>query len=295
MSPNCNRTDRQRCNCGSLSTTTTQYSRQWTNFTRFTQKIFAASSTTERTSSSSSTIHRNDSDSIIRADVDSKSTNGVVVPLVASLIVVCLLVAVGLSIVVCMLRHRRVQLERCAFACFLFFFFTRFDLTLLVQPAAPVAPSSSLGDSGEIFIALASNDVDHVRRLLERGELDVNRTRRAQPNWSPLHFTACYGQLECARLLLQHGADINALDSRGYEKKKKKNTNNARRFIDIHVLLCVFISFTNHSSSFIIHHHHRHQSIRLSVLHRAAFDRRAAIVDLLAFRGARLNVCNNFR
>ena len=73
--------------------------------------------------------------------------------------------------------------------------------------------SMSLNDwirSDELFDAIEdAQDIDAVRILIERG-CDVNM--RVEDGWTPLMAAANVGSLSIVKLLIDSGADANALD-----------------------------------------------------------------------------------
>ena len=54
-----------------------------------------------------------------------------------------------------------------------------------------------------------------TKKLLESG-IDVNFTRR-RSKFTPLMGAVCYGRKEIAKLLLENGADKEAVDSKGLD------------------------------------------------------------------------------
>ncbi|MBA1437864.1 MAG: ankyrin repeat domain-containing protein [Epsilonproteobacteria bacterium] len=63
-------------------------------------------------------------------------------------------------------------------------------------------------------IAITYDDKEMVNYLIEQGR-DVNQTNR-KSGFTPLMAAACYGRVEIAKLLLQHGANQYAKDSKGF-------------------------------------------------------------------------------
>jgi hypothetical protein len=71
----------------------------------------------------------------------------------------------------------------------------------------------------ELFEAVKKGDIDRVRELLAKGA-NVNTRDRHKDSWTyaqtPLHAAAHEGHTYVARLLLEHGADLNARDKYGF-------------------------------------------------------------------------------
>lgn len=62
-------------------------------------------------------------------------------------------------------------------------------------------------------MAVTYNNIDMVKYMIGQG-MDVNSTKR-RSRFTPLMAAACYGRIEIAKLLIKHGADKNAVDSKG--------------------------------------------------------------------------------
>jgi ankyrin repeat protein len=70
---------------------------------------------------------------------------------------------------------------------------------------------SVLIDAGaelDVFAAAATGRIDALRSAIGDQQ---NVARHAYDGWTPLHLAAFFGQLEAARLLLDAGADVNAV------------------------------------------------------------------------------------
>ncbi|MGE4418847.1 MAG: ankyrin repeat domain-containing protein [Sulfurimonas sp.] len=88
-----------------------------------------------------------------------------------------------------------------------------FDIVMhLVENGADIYDFDEEGVS--IFdMAVTYNNIDMVKYLISQG-VDVNATTR-RSRFTPLMAAACYGRFEIAKLLLEHGADKNAVDAKG--------------------------------------------------------------------------------
>ncbi len=85
-------------------------------------------------------------------------------------------------------------------------------IMLLVENGADIYDFDEEGVS--IFdMAVTYNNIEMVKYLISKG-IDVNATTR-RSRFTPLMAAACYGRLEIAKLLLEHGADKDAVDAKG--------------------------------------------------------------------------------
>jgi len=62
-------------------------------------------------------------------------------------------------------------------------------------------------------MAVTYNNIEMVKYLISKG-IDVNATTR-RSRFTPLMAAACYGRVEIAKLLLQNGANKDAVDAKG--------------------------------------------------------------------------------
>jgi ankyrin repeat protein len=89
------------------------------------------------------------------------------------------------------------------------------EIIRLLQAGANINEPDENGNMA-LHNAAWNGHVETVQVLLNHGA-DVNAVRQAASTnaWTPLHFTAENDQFECARLLLDAGASINAKDQFG--------------------------------------------------------------------------------
>jgi ankyrin repeat protein len=122
-----------------------------------------------------------------------------------------------------------------------------------------------------LFEAAAAGEVAVVRRRLTEGwEIED----RSDDGFTPLHFAAYFGRLEVARLLLELGADPNAVASNGSRVTPLHSAVSARHR-DMAGLLLALGASANAV-----------QRGGWTPLHAAARNGDEAIVDLLLLRGA---------
>ena len=61
-----------------------------------------------------------------------------------------------------------------------------------------------------LYTACAEGNADMARLLLDNNA-EPDRTEDA----TPLIIASCYGKIECVKLLLEHGTDVNTIDNEG--------------------------------------------------------------------------------
>jgi len=86
-------------------------------------------------------------------------------------------------------------------------------LMLLIESGADIFDFDDEGVS--VFdMAVTYDNKEMVHYLIEQGK-DVNETTR-KSGFTALMAAACYGRVEIAKILLEHGADQEARDSKGF-------------------------------------------------------------------------------
>ena len=92
----------------------------------------------------------------------------------------------------------------------------RCDMDLIMLLIDSGADAFDFDDEGvSIFdIAITYNYVEMVEYILDKGS-DVNSTQR-RSGFTPLMAAACYGRVEIAKILLEHGANQQVRDAKGF-------------------------------------------------------------------------------
>jgi len=104
-------------------------------------------------------------------------------------------------------------------------------IELLVQNNADVRDIDNEGVS--IFdMAIAYNNLEFVKYLVENGFYDVNETRR-KSKFTPLMAAVCYGRVEVAKYLLEKGANKDAKDIKGFDAKEFARKTNKKTMIKL--------------------------------------------------------------
>ncbi|WP_373002300.1 ankyrin repeat domain-containing protein [Sulfurimonas sp.] len=93
---------------------------------------------------------------------------------------------------------------------------SRCDMDLLMLLVENGADFYDFDDEGvSIFdMSITYNNIGMVEYIIEQG-IDVNFTQR-RSKFTPLMAAASYGRLDIAKLLIKHGADQNAVDTKGF-------------------------------------------------------------------------------
>ena len=80
-----------------------------------------------------------------------------------------------------------------------------------VSPAGPAAGTAEAKPKVQtIHQAVKAGAIAEVRRLLAQNPAEDFVKRRDEKGWAPLHYAADAGRADIARVLLEHGADLNA-------------------------------------------------------------------------------------
>lgn len=106
------------------------------------------------------------------------------------------------------------------------------DCVVALLKAGADPNGSPYNNCSPVLTAAREGDVDILRELLRHGaDVDV---KPKIPDWAsnatacrgPLYISACYGHLECFKLLLQHGAnpDYNCTDEKMLSRIKQPKT-----------------------------------------------------------------------
>jgi len=118
-------------------------------------------------------------------------------------------------------------------------------IMLLIDKGADVNDFDEEG-VGIFDMAVTYNNIEMVKYFISNG-VNVNITKR-RSGFTPLMAAACYGRVEIAKLLIQNGADKDAVDTKGisatdfarkmnkksilalldYDENASKNTSYAR-------------------------------------------------------------------
>jgi ankyrin repeat protein len=103
-------------------------------------------------------------------------------------------------------------------------------LMLLVESGADIFDFDDEGVS--VFdIAITYANEEMVRYLIDQG-VSVNKTQR-RSGFTPLMAAACYGRVEIAKILLENGADKEAIDSKGFNATDFARKMNKKTILEL--------------------------------------------------------------
>lgn len=103
-------------------------------------------------------------------------------------------------------------------------------IDLLIENGADLDDFDEEGVS--IFdYAITYNAISLVKRMLASG-VDVNRTQR-RSGFTPLMCAVCYGRSEIATLLLEQGADKDAVDAKGFAARDFARKMRKKRMLEL--------------------------------------------------------------
>jgi len=80
-------------------------------------------------------------------------------------------------------------------------------------------------------IAITYANEEMVRYLIDQG-ISVNKTQR-RSGFTPLMAAACYGRVEIAKILLENGADKEAIDSKGFNATDFARKMNKKTILEL--------------------------------------------------------------
>jgi ankyrin repeat protein len=120
--------------------------------------------------------------------------------------------------------------------------------------------------------------------LFDRGA-DVNT--RGKNDWTPLHLASCYGSVEIVRLLLDHGADLDAATGNMGEKPLHKVTYDKYRSQEDNVRVAQLLLDRGTDVN-------TRRKDDWTPLHAASYNANAKIVQLLIDHGAEVDAVDDF-
>jgi uncharacterized protein len=105
------------------------------------------------------------------------------------------------------------------------------NVNALLEAGADVnLPSRETMKVTPLASASAANQLEIARVLIEHG---ANVNARASNDFTPLHESAASGRIEFAKLLLEHGADVNARDGDGKTPLDYARSHNHEEMVEL--------------------------------------------------------------
>lgn len=107
------------------------------------------------------------------------------------------------------------------------------DLELIMYLIEKGADIFDFDDEGvSVFdMAITYTNIPLVRLLLEKG-IDVNKTQR-RSGFTPLMAAACYGRVEVAKILIEHGANKDLVDFKGFSATDFARKMNKKSILEV--------------------------------------------------------------
>ncbi|MDY0117879.1 MAG: ankyrin repeat domain-containing protein [Sulfurimonadaceae bacterium] len=103
-------------------------------------------------------------------------------------------------------------------------------LMLLIESGANIFDFDDEGVS--VFdIAITYTNIPMVLFMIEQG-VDVNKTQR-RSGFTPLMAASCYGRVEIAKILLEHGADKDIVDFKGFSATDFARKMNKKSILEL--------------------------------------------------------------
>lgn len=103
-------------------------------------------------------------------------------------------------------------------------------IMLLIENGADIYDFDNEGVS--IFdMAIAHNNMELIEYIIEQG-IDINSTNR-RSGFTPLMAAVCYGRAETVKRFLELGANLDAIDSKGFTVYDFARKMNKKRMLEL--------------------------------------------------------------
>jgi cytohesin len=139
------------------------------------------------------------------------------------------------------------------------------------------------GAEVDFFAAAALGRMDRMRALLDANPALVSA--QGDKGWSPLHMAAVGGSREAAELLLAKGADANATDSDGMTPLHVAN----KAVAELLIAKKANVNSWSRDNADLWYDDGVHPAGQWTPLHRAAFEGRTEVAEVLIAAGAAIN------